>query len=247
MSVTPVTGDLSELFRVLDLTGVLTNAVLGGVIARTEKLDPIGFIALAVLSGLGGGVIRDVLLQHGPPVALTDDAYLITALIGAALSYVANIRGRTWDRAWPVIDALALGTWAAAGAQKTLAVGLGWLPAILLGTVTAVGGGAIRDLVLRRVPGVFGGNTLYATAAIAGSGVLVLLSDSGRPTAGLLAATVLTAGLVLLARWRGWILPSADSWSTHAYSTPLRAARRLRRMRVKRRLADRDRARKKDR
>lgn len=118
--------ELSDLFRSLDLTGVLANAVLGGVIARHEKLDPIGFATLAVLSGLGGGLIRDVLLQDGPPVALTDYAYLLTAFAGAAVSYLIRVRGRIWDRVWPVIDALALGTWAAAGAQKTLAVGLGW-------------------------------------------------------------------------------------------------------------------------
>ncbi len=159
---------VSEVFRVLDLTGVFASALLGGVIARQAKLDPIGFAVLAVLSGLGGGLIRDVLLQHGPPVALTDYAYLLTAFAGAAVSYLIRVRGRVWDRVWPIVDALALGTWAAAGAQKTLGVGLGWLAAILLGTITAVGGGAVRDVVLRRIPGILGGNTLYATCAIVG-------------------------------------------------------------------------------
>lgn len=204
---------LSELFRILDLTGVFANAILGGLVARRERLDPIGFLTLAVLSGLGGGIVRDVLLQHGPPAALKDYAYLLTALAGAAISYVANVRGPVWDRVWPVIDAVALGTWAAAGAQKSLAVGIGWLPAILLGTITAVGGGAIRDIVTRRVPTVLGGNTLYATCAIAASGVLVLFTENSHPTAGLVASTVTGAGLCLIARWRGWILPEADAWS----------------------------------
>jgi uncharacterized membrane protein YeiH len=62
-------GPVSDLFRALDLTGVFANAVLGGVIARREKLDPVGFAVLAVLSGLGGGLLRDVLLQHGTPIA----------------------------------------------------------------------------------------------------------------------------------------------------------------------------------
>jgi uncharacterized membrane protein YeiH len=205
--------ELSDLFRSLDLAGVFANAVLGGLIARQQRLDPIGFATLAVLSGLGGGLIRDVLLQHGPPVALTDNAYLLIALAGATVSFVVRVDGRAWDRLWPLIDALALGTWAAAGAQKTLAVGLGWLAAILLGTITAVGGGAVRDVVLGRVPGVLGGNTLYATCAIVASSVLVTLSDHGQATIGLVASTVVGAGLCLLARWRGWILPSADAWS----------------------------------
>ena len=76
---------------------------------------------------------------------------------------------------FPFVDALALGCWAAAGAQKTLLSGLGWLPAVLLGTVTAVGGGAIRDIALSRVPAIFGGNTLYATCALIASGVMVAM------------------------------------------------------------------------
>ncbi len=204
---------VTELFRSLDLSGVFANAVLGGVIARRMKLDPVGFVVLAVLSGLGGGLIRDTLLQHGTPIALTDYAYLLTAVAGAALAYLLRVEGRVWNRVWPVVDALALGCWAATGAQKTLAVGLGWLPAVLLGTITAVGGGAVRDVVLRQLPAILGGNTLYATCAALASGALVLLDYRGYPTAGSLTALVLGAGLCLLARWRGWILPSADAWS----------------------------------
>lgn len=204
---------VTDVFRALDLTGVFANAVLGGVIARREKLDPVGFAVLAVLSGLGGGIIRDTLLQHGPPVALTDYSYLLAALAGAALTFVVRIEGLVWNKVWPVVDALALGCWAAAGAEKTLAVGLGWLPAVLLGTITAVGGGATRDVVLRRVPAVLGGNTLYATAAAVASGVLVIAFNAGYPTLGSLGALVVGTGICLLARWRGWILPGADAWS----------------------------------
>jgi uncharacterized membrane protein YeiH len=220
---------VTELFRALDLAGVLGNALLGGVIARREKLDPVGFVVLAVLSGLGGGVIRDILLQHGTPVALTDSAYLLTALVGAGLAFLVRVEGRAWDRLWPVVDALALGCWAAVGAQKSLDVGLGWLPAVLLGTVTAVGGGAVRDVVLRRIPGVLGGNTLYATCAVAASGAMVVLSVHGHATAGSLAALLVGSGLCLLARWRGWMLPDADAWSA-ARVVPVRY-RRLRRQR----------------
>jgi uncharacterized membrane protein YeiH len=204
---------VADLLRALDLTGVFANAVLGGVIARRAKLDPVGFAVLAVLSGLGGGLIRDTLLQHGTPIALTDYSYLLTAFAGATVAFLLRIEGRVWNNVWPVIDALALGCWAAAGAQKTLSVGLGWLPAILLGTITAVGGGAVRDIVLRQVPAILGGNTLYATCALTASAALVVLSYNGYPTAGSLTALVVGAGLCLIARWRGWILPSADAWS----------------------------------
>jgi uncharacterized membrane protein YeiH len=222
-----VDGAVSEVFRGVDLTGVFANAVLGGVIARRQRFDLVGFATLAILSGLGGGIIRDTLLQRGTPVAFTDYAYVLTALVAAALTFMARVQGRLWDRAWPLIDALALGTWAATGAQKTLLVGLGWLPAVLLGTITAVGGGAMRDIVLRRVPTVLGGNTLYATCAVLASAVMVVLSRAGHPTVGLATATLTGAALCLLARWRSWMLPEGDSWSP-AQAVPARYRERLR-------------------
>ncbi len=203
---------ITETFRVIDLTGVLANAVLGGAMARAERLDPVGFGVLAILSGLGGGLLRDTLLQQGTPVALVDPAYVLTALAGAAIAFVVHIEGRLWDRVFPYLDALALGCWAAVGAEKAIAFGLGWLPAVLLGTITAVGGGMIRDVVLRRIPSIFGGNTLYATSATVASGVMVVLQRTGHPTVGLVAATLTGAALTLLARWRGWQLPEAYVW-----------------------------------
>lgn len=170
-----------------------------------------GFATLAILSGLGGGLIRDTLLQHGPPVALTDPAYIPTALAGAAIAFFMTIEGRIWKLAFPFVDALALGTWAATGAQKTLSVGLAWMPALLLSTLTAVGGGMTRDVFLRRIPQIFGGNTLYATSAVLASAAMVALYTLGYPSLGLVLATVTGAGLTLLARWRGWHLPEAHA------------------------------------
>jgi uncharacterized membrane protein YeiH len=208
-----VSGEaIAETFRVIDLIGVFANAILGGVMARAERLDPVGFGVLAILSGLGGGLIRDTLLQKGTPVALIDPSYILTALAGAALAFVLHVEGRAWDRVFPFVDALALGCWAAVGAQKTLGFGLGWLPAVLLGTITAVGGGMVRDVVLRRIPIIFGGTTLYATSALLASGVMVVFFRLGHPTIGLVAATLTGAGLTLLARWRGWHLPEAYMW-----------------------------------
>lgn len=217
---------VGEALRALDLVGVAANALLGGAVARRHNLDPIGFAVLAILSGLGGGLLRDVLLQKGPPVALTDYSYLVTALAAAGVAFAVRFEGRTWDRVFPVVDALALGAWSAVGAQKTLLSGLSWLPAILLGTVTAVGGGAIRDIALSRVPAIFGGNTLYATWALVGSGVMVAVERAGRPITGLVTATVVAAVGVLVSRWRGWMLPHGVLFDP--------AARPRRRRRVRR-------------
>lgn len=219
---------LDALFRLIDLLGVLGNGVLGGALARRARLDLVGLGTLAILSGLGGGLIRDTLLQRGTPVALTDYAYITTALAGAGVAFVLEVEGRVWDRTYLVVDALALGCWAAAGAQKTLDAGLGWLPAVLLGAITAVGGGTVRDLVLGRRPGIFGG-PLYATCALVASGVMVVLYQLDQPSAGLIATTATGAGLTLLARWRGWQLPEPPGWQPTAairrYPWPRRGGR----------------------
>lgn len=200
---------LSEAVRVIDLAGVLANAILGGIAARSARLDLVGFIVLAILSGLGGGMIRDTLLQRGTPVALIDPYYLIFAIAGAAIAFALTLNGRWSRRGLTLLDALAVGCWAAVGAQKTLEAGLGWLPAVMLGVITAVGGGMVRDLFLLRVPAIFGGNTLYATSALLASVEMVVLSELGLPAVGFPVAILSGAGLSLLARRYGWILPTA--------------------------------------
>jgi uncharacterized membrane protein YeiH len=90
--------------------------VLGGVKAREHNSDIVGFITLALVSGLGGGIIRDTLLQHGPPLALTHPSYLATALGGALVAYLVRIRGPVWEHSYRMVDALAIGCWAAARA-----------------------------------------------------------------------------------------------------------------------------------
>lgn len=212
---------LDMLIRVIDLVGVLANAVLGGIVARRERLDPVGFITLAILSGLGGGLIRDVLIQHGTPVALTDYSYIVTALVGAGIAYLLRIEGRLWNRIFPIADAIALGCWAVVGAQKALGAGLGWLPAILLGGITAVGGGTVRDVVLRRVPVIFSSDsTLYATSAVLAGSTMVVFNLLGRPSVGMIVGMVLGAGLTMLARHLNWRLPHSAGWRPRRFGGP---------------------------
>jgi len=199
---------VNEVIRVVDLAGVLGNAILGGIAARAAKLDIVGFVILAILSGLGGGIIRDTLLQRGVPVALTDPYYLAVALGGAVIAFFIPFHGKISMRMLLVLDALAVGCWAAAGTQKAVAADLAWLPAILLGMVTAIGGGMVRDVLLMKVPTVFGGNTLYATSAFVASVEMVVLTELGYPAIGSIVAIVTGALLSLLARRFGWILPT---------------------------------------
>ncbi|MFF2201759.1 trimeric intracellular cation channel family protein [Streptomyces sp. NPDC058145] len=204
--------NVTEVTRVLDLSGVFANGTLGGVLARSRRLDLFGFLVIGIVSGLGGGILRDTLLQHGTPVALTDYTYLTVATAGTLLAFVADLSRHTSGWTFNLLDALALSVWAIAGAQKTLSVGLGWLPAVLLGTITAVGGGAIRDLLLARTPAIFGGTPLYATVAVLVSGVMVLCSRLGVPTLGILAGILVGVSLRLAALTRGWRLPGSRDW-----------------------------------
>ncbi|TDW31059.1 putative membrane protein YeiH [Cryobacterium psychrophilum] len=197
-----------EVIRFVDLAGVLANAILGGVAARSARLDIVGFVVLAIMSGLGGGIIRDTLLQQGPPAALTDSAYLITAVLGGVIAYFVTFNGRWSRRVLVLLDALAVGCWSAVGAQKALDAGLGWMPAILLGITTAVGGGMVRDVMLLKVPTIFGGNTLYATSAVLASTEMVIMSKLGFVALGTAVAILSGAVLSLLARRYGWVLPT---------------------------------------
>ncbi|MGW5665241.1 trimeric intracellular cation channel family protein [Streptomyces sp. NPDC003758] len=204
--------NVAEVTRALDLSGVFVNGMLGGVLARDRRLDLFGFLAIGIVSGLGGGIVRDTLLQHGTPVALTDYTYIAVAAAGTMLAFVADLSRHTTGLPFNLLDALALSVWAVAGAQKTLAVGLGWLSAVLLGTITAVGGGAIRDIMLNRTPAIFGGNRLYATVAVLVSGVMVLCRRLGAPTVGILAGIVIGVSLRLAALTWNWRLPRSPDW-----------------------------------
>lgn len=204
----PVPDALPNTFRALDLCGVLLNGILGGLIARRKNYDMVGFVVLAMLTATAGGILRDVMIQAGPPYALTDPYYLYTACAGALIAWRVPMRSRLARRFLIGADAVVLGTWAATGASKALANGLGIMPALLLGCLTAVGGSMIRDVSVGETPAVFGGNKLYAVPALCAAATDVVLVLSGAPEAyGMLAATLVGAGTCLLAYLRSWRLP----------------------------------------
>lgn len=201
--------DPSALFNAVDLTGVVANALLGGAVARARRFDIVGFVILGICSGLGGGVLRDLLLGTGFPVALTHPAYLPAAVTASTAAYLLDVGGRWSGRLLALADVLALGCWAATGTLKSYGVGLGWLPCLLIGVLTAVGGGVIRDVLVARVPAVFGGNPLYATVALVGSAEMLVCAHLGQPVLGM-ALSIGTCGLLgVVARWRRWTLPGA--------------------------------------
>ena len=201
------------IFRIIDLTGVVGAGAFGGTVARQHRFDLVGFLILGIGTGLGGGILRDLMLNL-TPVALTDKAYLLGAVSGVVISMLLQVDGRKiWVQLFGMIDAVTIGCWAATGATKTLAAGLGVGPALLLSVTTAVGGGVIRDVLVGRTPEVFGGNTLYATPALAGAGVVTIVHGIGYPGIGMIAGTLTGIALCLPARWFGWSLPTMPDWS----------------------------------
>ena len=215
--------EVNDIFRFIDLTGVLLNGILGGKLARTKHFDAVGFVILAIMSAMGGGIVRDVMLQHGPPVALTDPLYISTALVGAGIAFFWKLSSRFWRIALIIADGTVLGCWAATGAMKTLALGFGIMPALLLGITTAVGGGMIRDVTAGNVPMVFGGNNLYATPALVSAAIMVLLYTLGSPTWGMILATVVGSSFTVVAHWRKWQLPVHSDWSLAETPAQLKA------------------------
>ncbi|MBV9670536.1 MAG: TRIC cation channel family protein [Acidobacteriales bacterium] len=164
-----------SLFTLIDFLGVFVAAVGGALDAAKNEVfdyDIIGVTGLALVSALGGGITRDLILQHGPPLAFVDVRYLLDALLGALLVIVL-VWGHAERRPGPVaqrliaaIDAASIGLFAVAGATRAVNVGLTYLPALILGMITAVGGGSLRDVLSGRTPKVFLKGQPYAIAAM---------------------------------------------------------------------------------
>jgi uncharacterized membrane protein YeiH len=187
----------------LDLAAVAVGAVFGALIAIRRDLDVTGTVGLAVTSGLGGGVLRDVLLDQ-VPVALTSSTYLPVALgVGVAMLVLHPHTGRI-DDLLDLFDAFALGLFAIVGASKALDAGLGPVAAAAVGVLAATAGGVACDVLSGQRPYIFGPGPIYGLAAAAGSAVYV---TADRLSTGVAAAIVLsmvvTVGLRLLAVHRG--------------------------------------------
>ena len=193
---------------VLDLAGVAVFAVSGALAAGRRRLDLVGVVVLAAVTAVGGGTVRDLLLDRHPIFWLADARYLAVIIL-AALSTVLYVRhARVPWVTLDVADALGLALFSIAGTQVAERAGMPAISCVLLGAVTGAAGGALRDVLTAQVPLVLQRGSLYATAAIAGTSLYVLLARLGlvRPSAAL-AGMAVVAGLRLAAIWWGLKLP----------------------------------------
>jgi uncharacterized membrane protein YeiH len=209
-----VTGLEPALERTLDLAGVFVFALSGGLAAVRHRFDVVGIVALAVATGLGGGMVRDVLLGEGPPAALRDQVYLVSPLVAAGLVLVGHRVIEGLHRPVLVFDAGGLALFCVVGTAKALDRGLGVVASVLLGVVTAVGGGVIRDVLAREVPSVFRPDSgLYAVPAALGAVAVAATWSADVFDAGTaIAIVVAVLALRLLAMRQGWRAPTA--WGT---------------------------------
>jgi uncharacterized membrane protein YeiH len=191
------------LVRLLDLLGIGVFAVSGALAAGRKRLDLLGVFVLASVTAIGGGTIRDLLLDRHPMFWLTDAAYLgvIVAAVAVTFAYVR------WRRpplvSLLVADALGLALFSIAGAQIAQNAGLPAVSVVLLGTMTGVGGGVIRDVLSAEIPFVLRRGNLYASAVIIGIAGYLALESIGvaRQLAALIGMGIIAASRFAAIRW----------------------------------------------
>jgi uncharacterized membrane protein YeiH len=198
-------------FALFNLVGLLAFAMVGALKAVDAGLDLFGVVVLGVLTALGGGTLRDVLVGRVPG-SLTATGDVAVALVGVALAVALARRSTRRLRDSPALlvpDAVGLSAFAATGALVGLEAGLSPFGVVVLATLTGVGGGSLADLLLVRVPVVLR-EDFYATPAVVGGAAFWLAVASGplAPGAGVWLCGAATLALRLLALWREWRLPA---------------------------------------
>jgi uncharacterized membrane protein YeiH len=192
---------------VLDLVGIFVFGITGALVGVRKQLDVFGILVLALVTGLGGGFLRDVLIGATPPAALADWRYLAVPVVAGLITFFLHPGIGRVERLVNVFDAAGLALFCVTGARKALDYGLSPLSAALLGTISGIGGGVIRDLLSGRVPVVLR-SEIYATPALLGAGIVVVADAAGYKAAWVAFAGAIVCFLIrLIAIRRGWNAP----------------------------------------
>ncbi len=183
----------------IEMFVVVVSSATGVLSARRHELDYIGALWLALLVGLGGGLLRDIIMQVGDVYIIKQPLALPVSLISATIAFVFPVFIEKQDRLLNVLDIFAVGLYAVVGADKAMVYGFAPTVCVMMGFFTAVGGGMLRDICLAKTPAVFKRSNFYAIAAIAGSGAYILLVQ----TLGVnnMIALVLSTALTMFVRW----------------------------------------------
>lgn len=209
--IEPSNLDVSAVVRVLvlalDLLGTFAFALSGAMAAVKHRFDFFGIVVLSFAAGNAGGITRDLLIGAVPPPAVHDWRYLATSVIAGVVTFF----GHRWvDRLHgyvQIVDGAGLALFAVTGSQKALVFGIPPVMAALLGMVTGIGGGMLRDLLTSEVPTVLR-SEIYAIAALAGAAVVVIANVVALPSGlAMIAGAILCFGIRMFALRRSWNLP----------------------------------------
>ncbi|HOX70995.1 MAG TPA: trimeric intracellular cation channel family protein [Dokdonella sp.] len=206
-----MTTPLNLVLVALDLLGTFVFAISGAAVGVRHRLDVFGVLVLSFAAAVSGGIVRDVLIGDTPPAALVGWHYLATSCLAGIVTFLRHEDVEKLRNPVQIFDALGLALFAATGASKALAFGLGPVPAILLGMLSGIGGGIVRDMLVAQIPVILR-SELYAVAALAGAAVIVIGKSLSLPDVPMLVLAVgLCFGLRFMAIRFGWRLPVASS------------------------------------
>lgn len=210
MDVELIASYLPSALQVADLLGVLFFAVSGALLAARRRFDVVGSLLLASLAGLGGGVVRDVILDDGVPNAFARPIYLVPVVIAVLAVYLRAVRPNRLRRTLLVFDAAGLALFCVTGTQIALEAGAHPVSAVLLGTTTCVVGGLLRDVVANQVPDLFDPRGVYAVPALVGATLVAVLDTVGwyNLWAGIIIVVLVFTARVLALKFR-WRVPGA--------------------------------------
>ncbi|MFG6177908.1 trimeric intracellular cation channel family protein [Halomonas sp. THAF12] len=204
----------------LDMAGVIVFALSGVILACRSRMDPFGMLVLAAVTGIGGGTLRDLVLGVRPVFWVSDPAYLWVILITVGLAILGFHYIHRLSRVFlPVADAFGLALFTVIGTLKAQSLGAPGVVAVLMGLLTGVAGGMVRDVLARRVPMVLR-QEIYATASIAGGVVLVSLEALGVPVVAAVAASLATTLALRLSAIHWHLALPVFAWVTVARPAP---------------------------
>ena len=197
----------AAVFEALWIAGILSFAVSGALVGVRKNLDLLGVLVVGTATGIGGGIIRDIIIGVHPPVSFTHWPYWAAAVLGSLVVFffhpsIARIR-----RLEIIFDALGLGIFSAYGAAVATGSGLDPITSIFVGTVVAIGGGIVRDVLVNEVPGVLT-RELYAVSALLGASISMAITEfTGNLILASISGGVIATALRLTSVKLGWHLP----------------------------------------
>jgi uncharacterized membrane protein YeiH len=196
--------DLKDVLYVIDMIGTFVFSISGVITSIKRKVDAFGAAVIGFVTALGGGTLRDVLIGSTPVGWMVNNDYLIAVGLGIAVAFFLRRRVESWPKTMFIFDTIGIGLFTILGLEKTLQIGLSPIIALMMGTVSAVFGGVVRDVLVNRIPLIFR-REIYATACIAGGLVYLLITNlTDReywPIFVSIAVVIITRRVAVMRKW----------------------------------------------